>query len=398
MSPTMTTPISPTPPTASPSSRPGPVAETYGIPLALLAELTHRCPLQCPYCSNPLELERAGAELTTAEWGACSTRRPSSASCSSTSRAASRPCARTSRSSCAHAAEVGLYTNLITSAVLLTRDEARGPAPTRGLDHVQISFQGAKPSIADRIAGYHDGHAKKLEVGQLGRASSACRSPSTPSMHRQNLDQLAAMIDLAVELGADRLEVAHVQYYGWALKNRAALMPTLAQLDETTAHRRARPRERLQGHPRHRLRHARLLRRAAQALHGRLGPAVLQHHAVGQGAALPRRRNHHRARASTACASNHSIAWIWQQVRRVQPLPRHRLDAGALPLLRLQGESTSAAAAARPSPSPAMPPPPIRPASCRRSTSGSSRRPRSRRRRAPTASLPQLLRRHARSE
>ena len=201
-------------------------------PLALLAELTHRCPLQCPYCSNPLALDRAASELDTATW------------CRVFDQAADlgvlqvhfsggEPAARKDLEALvAHATRRGLYTNLITSAVLI--DAARMNALARaGLNHVQISFQDHEPRGADRIGGYAGGHARKLEVARLVRGAGL---PLTLNavMHRQNLDHLSEMIDLALMLGAGRLEVAHVQYYGWALRNRAALIPTRAQLERAT--------------------------------------------------------------------------------------------------------------------------------------------------------------------
>ena len=206
--------------------------------MGMLAELTHRCPLQCPYCSNPLELERANGELTTAEW------------CRVLDEAAElgvlqlhlsggEPTARTDLEQIvAHARAAGLYTNLITAGVLLD-ERALHRLREAGLDHVQLSFQAAEAATADRIGGYRGGHAKKLAVAQLIRGAGL---PLTVNavVHRQNLDQLEAMIALALELGAHRLEVAHVQYYGWALKNRAALMPTREQLEARHRDRRAR--------------------------------------------------------------------------------------------------------------------------------------------------------------
>lgn len=202
-------------------------------PMGLLAELTHRCPLQCPYCSNPLELERVTGELSTDEW------------CRVLDEAAGlgvlqihlsggEPTARADLEVIvAHARSLGLYTNLITAGVLL---DARRIASLRaaGLEHVQLSLQAADAAVADRVGGYRDGHAKKLVVAREVRAAGL---PLTVNavVHRQNLDQLAAMIALAVDLGAHRLEVAHVQYYGWALLNRAALMPTRDQLESATA-------------------------------------------------------------------------------------------------------------------------------------------------------------------
>ncbi len=207
-------------------------AQGYGIPLAVLAELTHRCPLQCPYCSNPLELERGSAELTTAEWkrvlselGQIGVLQIHFSGGEPTARKDLVELVR-------HATDVGLYSNLITSAVLLTRDRLAALADA-GLSHVQISFQGADAATADRVAGLDAAHEKKLAAARWTRELDL---PLTVNavMHRQNLHQLADVIRMAVDLDADRLEVANVQYYGWALKNRAALMPTLQQIEEAS--------------------------------------------------------------------------------------------------------------------------------------------------------------------
>lgn len=205
---------------------------SYGMPLAVLAELTHRCPLQCPYCSNPVELETSRAELTTAEW--CRVLgEMAELGVLQIHFSGGEPLVRKDlEQMVAHATEVGLYSNLITSAVMLTR-ERLSRLYDAGLSHVQISFQGAESTVADRVGGFAKGHAKKLEAARWTRELGL---PLTVNavMHRQNLHQLAGIIEMSVELGADRLEVANVQYYGWALKNRAALMPTRAQLEETT--------------------------------------------------------------------------------------------------------------------------------------------------------------------
>ncbi|MBC7578907.1 MAG: pyrroloquinoline quinone biosynthesis protein PqqE, partial [Tardiphaga sp.] len=207
-------------------------AETFGIPLAVLAELTHRCPLQCPYCSNPVELERSSHELTTAEWKKVLSEL-AEIGVLQIHFSGGEPTARKDIVELVqHASDVGLYSNLITSAVLLTREKLSALADA-GLCHVQISFQGNEPVVADRVGGYKNGHAKKLEVARWTRELDM---PLTVNavMHRQNLHQLADIIQMAVDLDADRLEVANVQYYGWALKNRAALMPTIAQIEETS--------------------------------------------------------------------------------------------------------------------------------------------------------------------
>ena len=204
-----------------------------GIPFALLAELTHRCPLQCPYCSNPLNLERAAAEMDTARWQSV-LEQAAKLGVLQVHFSGGEPTARQDLEVLVrHAAKLGLYSNLITSGVLLDRRRLDDLAAA-GLDHVQLSFQDAAAENADRIGGYRGGHAKKLALGKWVRQAGL---PLTVNavVHRQNLGHLGAIIDMAVALDAGRLEVAHVQYYGWALKNRAALMPTREQLDAATA-------------------------------------------------------------------------------------------------------------------------------------------------------------------
>jgi pyrroloquinoline quinone biosynthesis protein E len=201
-------------------------------PLALLAELTHRCPLQCPYCSNPLALERAGVELETEVWLRV-LREAAALGCLQVHFSGGEPTARRDLEQLVkQAADCGLYTNLITSGVLL-----EGARLIRlleaGLEHVQLSFQDSNEAGADRIAGFA-GHRRKIEVAARIRGAGL---PLTANfvVHRQNLNHLEAMIALGAELGAERIEIAHVQYYGWALKNRAALIPTWGDLAHATA-------------------------------------------------------------------------------------------------------------------------------------------------------------------
>ena len=213
-------------------------------PVGLLAELTHRCPLLCPYCSNPLELESIGNELDTAAWQSV-LRQAAQLGVLQLHLSGGEPTVRRDLEDIvATAAEVGLYTNLITSGVALSRERLEGLA-ARGLHHVQLSIQDAEPANADRIARYTGGHAKKRELASHVRATGLALTVNAP-VHRQNVDRLDAIIDLAVEMGAGRLEVAHVQYYGWALKNRTALMPTLDQVRRSVASVEA-ARERLKG-------------------------------------------------------------------------------------------------------------------------------------------------------
>jgi PqqA peptide cyclase len=214
------------------------------VPLGLLAELTHRCPLQCPYCSNPLELDGASVELETAVWRDV-LRQAARLGVLQLHLSGGEPTARRDLEEIvATAAEVGLYTNLITAGVLLSRSRLQELA-ARGLDHVQLSIQDVQPDNADRIARYDGAHARKRELCRWVRELDLALTINAP-VHRQNLDRLDGIIEFAVEMGADRLEVAHVQYYGWALRNRAALMPTRAQAMRSAEIVKA-ARERLKG-------------------------------------------------------------------------------------------------------------------------------------------------------
>ena len=196
-------------------------------PMALLAELTHRCPLACPYCSNPLELTAATQELSTEDW--IQVFREAAAlgvlhlHLSGGEPASRRDLVELTRA----AASFGLYTNLITSGIGLT--EARiADLAAAGLDHVQLSIQGTSAASADLIGGYRGGYARKMAVAGWVHASGI---PLTVNAvcHKQNMHQLDDMLDLAVQLGARRIEIATVQFHGWAEKNRGALMPTREQ-------------------------------------------------------------------------------------------------------------------------------------------------------------------------
>lgn len=218
--------------------------EVYGLPLAAVAELTHRCPLQCPYCSNPTQLESGKNELTTDEWKRAMSEM-ADLGVLQIHFSGGEPTARKDLTQLVrHATEVGLYSNLITSGVIMTRERMFELADA-GLSHVQLSIQGARPEISDRVSGYKGGLPKKLDCAKWVREAEISLTVNAV-VHRQNLDLIEETIALAERLGADRLEVAHVQYYGWALRNRAALMPTPEQLDHCTAVVEA-ARDRLEG-------------------------------------------------------------------------------------------------------------------------------------------------------
>jgi pyrroloquinoline quinone biosynthesis protein E len=197
-------------------------------PLGLLAELTHRCPLGCPYCSNPLTLEAAAHELDAPTW-ADVFGQAAALGVLQVHLSGGEPGARRDLADIVAAAQVsGLYTNLITSGIGVAPARLRELAAV-GLDHVQISFQDSKPESADRIAHYRGAFARKQA---LARAAADIGIPLTINavVHRGNIERIADMVAMAVGLGAQRIEIAHVQYYGWALVNRAALMPTRAQV------------------------------------------------------------------------------------------------------------------------------------------------------------------------
>jgi pyrroloquinoline quinone biosynthesis protein E len=212
--------------------------------MSLLLELTHRCPLQCPYCSNPLRLERAGDELSTADWASV-LEQAAALGVLQVHFSGGEPMARADLPDLvARAAKLGLYGNLITSAVLL--NESTLPRLVdAGLDHVQISFQDSRADGADRIGNYAGAHIKKLAAATLVRESGLALTLNFV-VHRHNIAHVPEMIAMGEAFGAGRIEIANVQYYGWGLLNRAALLPTRAELDACVAAVFA-ARERLRG-------------------------------------------------------------------------------------------------------------------------------------------------------
>lgn len=201
-------------------------------PTTLLAELTYRCPLHCPYCSNPLAMVGAEGELATEDWKRVFSE-ARELGVLQLGLSGGEPLARKDVEELAgHAHREGLYTTLVTSGVGLTRDRATRLRDA-GLEHVQISIQDSDPETADRIAGMRGRPQKEAAVAlvrELGFAFSI-----NAVLHRANIDRIGDIIDLAGSMGADRLELANTQYYGWALANRQALMPTRAQVTAAQA-------------------------------------------------------------------------------------------------------------------------------------------------------------------
>ncbi len=198
-------------------------------PLALIAEVTHRCPLHCVYCSNPLQLTGAASELSTAEWTnvfqQCGKLGMLHAHFTG-----GEPLARTDLVELIAAARsAGLYTNLITSGIGLNEERLKALVDA-GLDHIQISFQDSREEAANWIAGAK-AHAHKIELSKAIRRHKIAFTVNLV-VHRQNLDHLEEMIAFIEQMAPERVEIAHTQYYGWALANRATLLPTRAQLEK----------------------------------------------------------------------------------------------------------------------------------------------------------------------
>src|SRR6266852_854890 len=219
------------------------MTSTIPNPLALVAELTHRCPLHCVYCSNPLELQARSSELSTETWSRVF-QQAAEAGVLQADFTGGEPLARSDIVELVRAARsAGLYVNLITSGLPL--DETRLAALiAAGLDHIQLSFQGAREELANEISGTKS-HAQKLRVlGWLRQHRVAVTLNFV--IPRRNIDQLEEMLTLAESSCATRIEFASVQYYGWAFANRENLLPTRAQLDQSLTLIK-REQERLQG-------------------------------------------------------------------------------------------------------------------------------------------------------
>jgi PqqA peptide cyclase len=201
-------------------------------PLALIAELTHRCPLHCVYCSNPLELQSRASELSTETWSRVF-REASQAGVLQADFTGGEPLARPDIVELVSAArKAGLYVSLITSGMPL--DEQRlTKLIEAGLDHIQLSFQAAREDLANEISGTK-AHAQKLRVLDWLKQVRVGITLNFV-IHRRNIDQIEEMVGLAESSTATRVEFANVQYYGWAFANREHLLPTRAQLDRSIA-------------------------------------------------------------------------------------------------------------------------------------------------------------------
>ena len=212
-------------------------------PLSLIAELTHRCPLHCLYCSNPIEMRKAAEELTTEEWQRVFGE-AAALGVLQLNLTGGEPLIRKDLSELiASGRKAGLYVNMITSGVGLS-EERLAELVEAGLEHLQLSFQDLDEVSANYIADTK-AHAIKVALAPTIRKFPLAFTVNLV-VHRMNLDRLEQFIAMAEELGPDRLEIAHVQYYGWALKNRSVLMPTEKQVHHSLEVV-ARAKERLRG-------------------------------------------------------------------------------------------------------------------------------------------------------
>ena len=199
-------------------------------PSTLIAELSYQCPLHCPYCSNPLHIgaETYRHELETEHWIRAFGEARALGVLQLALTGGEPMLRRDLVELCAAARDAGLYSSLITAGTLFTRERAEA-LKEAGLDHVQISIQSPDPEDNDRIA-HNRSFEKKVAAA---RHAKALDFPLTINcvLHRQNLDRIEELLELTLELGAQRLELANTQYYGWAVPNQEALMPSWEQLE-----------------------------------------------------------------------------------------------------------------------------------------------------------------------
>jgi PqqA peptide cyclase len=201
-------------------SRPGP-------PLWLLFELTYRCPLHCVFCYNPTDFTRTGTELTTEDWIRV-LREARALGSVQLGLSGGEPLVRDDLELIvAEAHTLGFYTNLITSGVGLT--EARLQALKRGgLDHIQLSFQDSTREMNDFLSSTRTFELKS-KVAKLIKQYDYPMVLNVV-LHRLNIDHVEEILHMAEQMGADYVELANTQYYGWASRNRDQLLPSREQL------------------------------------------------------------------------------------------------------------------------------------------------------------------------
>lgn len=323
-------------------------------PLSLVAEVSYRCPLRCPYCSNPTSIgdPRRRHELTTADWVRVM-HEAGALGVLQVGLTGGEPLVRDDLEEIVAAAAVeGLFTTLVTAGTALSAERVRRLRDA-GLEHVQISVQDADGASADAVAGVQ-AHARKLEAARLVRQLGL---PLTVNcvLHRRNLDRVQAIIDLAVRLDADRLELANTQFYGWAVVNQAALVPTSDQL-RRAEEAVAAARERLGARPQILYVLSDLFEDLPKACMGGWGRRTLV--VAPNGDVLPCHAARDIPGLRFANVTDHALEWIWsasepfvrfrgidwmQEPCRTCPLGRQEVDFGGCrcQALRLVGDAAA---------------------------------------------------------
>jgi pyrroloquinoline quinone biosynthesis protein E len=279
-------------------------------PYALLAELTYACPLHCPYCSNPLALDDYRDELTTDEWQRVFAE-AADLGALQVHLSGGEPLQRRDIVDLVQSAnDLGMYTNLITSGLGFSTRRAE-QLRDAGLDHVQVSIQADEQGLSDQIAGTAS-FERKHEVTRLVKKLGW---PLTLNvvLHRQNIDRIGAILDMATVMEADRIELANTQYAGWAGRNRDELLPSRDQLERAEAEVLA---------ARGRLGDRMEIIYVIPDYYGKYpkpcmdGWARRQFTVVPNGEALPCPAAHELARGLSLPSTNvreHSVEWIWAE-------------------------------------------------------------------------------------
>ncbi len=224
----------------STAEQPGTQPGRPGPPLWLLLELTYRCPLHCVFCYNPTDLDSVGRELETEEWLRVLEEARALGSVQ-LGLSGGEPLVRQDLEVIVGAAHrLGFYTNLITSGVGLTEPRLQALREA-GLDHIQLSFQDSTRRMNDFLSSTSTFELKSRVAALIKKY----RYPMVLNvvLHRLNIDHVEEILGMAERIGAEYVELANTQYYGWAWRNREQLLPSRAQLrraEEATARFRER--------------------------------------------------------------------------------------------------------------------------------------------------------------
>ena len=297
-------------------------------PYTLVAELTYRCPLQCVYCSNPLDLGKHRQEIDSATWARV-IGEAEGLGVVQLNLTGGEPLVRTDLEAIVSAGRQNqMYINLITSGVPLTKERLVA-LKDAGIDAVQLSLQDATPELSRRLRESIDSRPSSMR--RDGLAELGLPLTLNVVLHRDNLDRVADFVGWAERLGAERLELANTQYLGWALANRDRLLPSRAQLE------RARgvadeARARLRGKMEVLFVLPGLLLRSPQGVHGRLGAALHRGGARWARSALP--PGAHLAGLRFSQCARSLARFRMERVRGLPALSRRELDAGPVPYLR----------------------------------------------------------------